>query len=99
MKLIITCQRNLEKQTIDEVSTFLDEFGDPNSKVSKTKFSGIIQAYTSLDTIEVITKIRKKISEEPLKLTNEIKSIKSKNSELPKDTEDIIAQAEEYLKK
>ena len=60
MKLIITCQRNLEKQTIDEVSTFLDEFGDPNSKVSKTKFSGIIQAYTSLDTIEVITKIRKK---------------------------------------
>ena len=65
MKLIITCQRNLEKQTIDEVSTFLDEFGDPNSKVSKTKFSGIIQAYTSLDTIEVITKIRKKISEEP----------------------------------
>ena len=45
MKLIITCQRNLEKQTIDEVSTFLDEFGDPNSKV--------------------ITKIRKKISEEP----------------------------------
>ena len=48
---------------------------------------------------EIKIKSKKKISEEPLKLTNEIKSIKSKNSELPKDTEDIIAQAEEYLKK
>ena len=48
---------------------------------------------------EIKIKSNKKISEEPLKLTNEIKSIKSKNSELPKDTEDIIAQAEEYLKK
>ena len=62
MKLIITCQRNLEEQTINEVSTFLDEFGDSDSKVSKTEFSGIIKADTSLDTIEVINKIRKKIS-------------------------------------
>ncbi|MAV57078.1 MAG: hypothetical protein CBE07_001060 [Pelagibacteraceae bacterium TMED247] len=48
---------------------------------------------------EIKIKSNKKISEEPLKLTNEIKSIKNKKSELPKDTEDIIAQAEEYLKK
>ena len=65
MKLIITCQRNLEEQTINEVSTSLDEFGDSDSKVSKTEFSGIIKADTSLDTIEVINKIRKKISDEP----------------------------------
>jgi tRNA acetyltransferase TAN1 len=65
LNLLITCQRNLEEQAIDEISNFLDEFGDSNPKISKTEFSGIIQVDTSVDTIEVITKIRKKICEEP----------------------------------
>jgi len=65
LNLLITCQRNLEEQTIDEISNFLDKFGDSNPKISKTEFSGIIQVDTSIDTIEVITKIRKQISEEP----------------------------------
>ena len=65
MNLLITCQRNLEEQTIDEIRNLLDEFGDSNPKISKTEFSGIIQVNTIIDTIEVITKIREKISEEP----------------------------------
>jgi|TARA_B110000014_G_scaffold13172_1_gene8908 tRNA acetyltransferase TAN1 len=65
LNLIITCQRNLEEQTIDEISNFLDEFGDSNPEVSKTEFPGIIQVDTSIDPLNVITKIRKKISDEP----------------------------------
>ena len=65
MNLIITCQRNLEERTIDEIHDFLDEFGDSSPKISKTEIQGIIQVDTSVDPIDVIEKIRKKISEEP----------------------------------
>lgn len=36
---------------------------------------------------------------EPLKLVNEIKDSKRKIENIPRDTENIIAQAEKYLKK
>ena len=65
MNLIITCQRNLEEQSIEEFTNFLNEFGDPNPEISKTYFSGIIQVSTSLNPIEIIKKIREKISDEP----------------------------------
>ncbi len=65
MNLIVTCQRNLEDQTIDEISNFLDEFGDSNPKISKTEFPGILQIDTSVDSIDIIIRIRKMISEEP----------------------------------
>ncbi len=40
-----------------------------------------------------------KQDEIPLKLTNEIKNHKHKIDDVPKDTENIILQAEKYLKK
>jgi len=65
LNLIITCQRNLEQQTIEEISKFLDEFGDSDAKISKTQFSGIIQATTSLDISKIIQQFREKINDEP----------------------------------
>lgn len=38
-------------------------------------------------------------SEKPLVLKNEIKSSKRKIDDVPKNTEDIIVQAEKYLKR
>ncbi len=39
------------------------------------------------------------INEEPLILSKEIKNKKVSNEDIPKDTENIILQAEKYIKK
>ena len=65
MNFIITCQRNLEDETIQEIQALFDEFGDSSLEVKKTKFSGIVEVSTHLEIFEVIKKIREKISEEP----------------------------------
>ena len=62
MNLIITCPRNLEDQTIDEIDTLLDQFGDTSAKISKTEFSGIIEITTSLEISQVVDNIREKIN-------------------------------------
>ena len=65
MNFIITCQRNLEYETIEEIVRFLDKFGDSNAKISKTPFSGIIELNTLLDIFDVIKQFRVIIDEEP----------------------------------
>jgi len=65
MNLIITCQRNLEDQTILETKNMLERFGDINAKIEKTVFSGIIQVETSLDNIKVLDNFREIIDDEP----------------------------------
>ena len=58
MSLLITCPRNLESKAEKEIFQILDEFGD-NTKISKNHYSGII---------EIVEKIREKISNEPWEL-------------------------------
>ena len=41
----------------------------------------------------------KEKKEKPLRLTNQVKNLKTKIDNVPKDTEKIILQAEKYLKK
>ena len=65
MNFIITCQRNLEYETIEEIARFLDKFGDSNAKISKTPFSGIIELNTLLDIFDVKKQFRVIIDEEP----------------------------------
>ena len=65
MNFIITCQSNLEYETIEEIVRFLDKFGDSNAKISKTPFSGIIELNTLLDIFDVIKQFRVIIDEEP----------------------------------
>ena len=44
----------MELKAINEVSKLLDEFGDSNSNVLKTQFSGIIKIETGLKILELI---------------------------------------------
>ena len=48
----------MELKAINEVSKLLDEFGDSNSSVLKTQFSGIIKIETGLKILELIEKFR-----------------------------------------
>jgi tRNA acetyltransferase TAN1 len=68
LSLLITCPRNTELETINEVTKLLDEFGDSNAVISKTEFSGIIKIETMLELIELIEKFRDKIENEPWEL-------------------------------
>jgi len=68
LNLLITCQRNMEYETINEITQLLDIFGDSNPNILKTKFSGIIIAETVLEALEVIERFRRKIENEPWEL-------------------------------
>ena len=58
----------MELKAINEVSKLLDEFGDSNSSVLKTQFSGIIKIETVMELLELIEKFRDKIENEPWEL-------------------------------
>ncbi|EIJ65366.1 THUMP domain protein [Candidatus Nitrosopumilus salaria BD31] len=98
MNLIITCARHLEPETEDELINILEEFGDSESKVSITNMSGILTAETKLDPVEVVSKIRDMVLDEPwsirycLRIIPIQKFIESKIEEIEKTVEDLSGQ-------
>ena len=65
MNLIITCARNLEGETEEEILDILDELGDPDVKIAVSNMSGIITIETKLDPIEVVRKMKEMLLDEP----------------------------------
>ena len=65
MNLIVTCARNLEGETEEEILDILDELGDPDVKISVSNMSGIITIETKLDPIEVVRKMKQMLLDEP----------------------------------
>ena len=65
MNLIVTCARNLEGETEEEILDILDELGDPDVKISVSNMSGIITIETKLDPIEVVRKMKEMLLDEP----------------------------------
>lgn len=65
MNLIVTCARHFENETKDEIKTILEELGDQSPEISLTEFSGILSVNTSINSIEVVKKIRQKLEDEP----------------------------------
>ena len=65
MNLIVTCARNLEGEAEEEIIDILDELGDPDGKISISNMSGIITVQTKLDPIEVVSKMKEILLDEP----------------------------------
>ena len=65
MNLIITCPRHLEPETESELTDILEEFGDPDVKITISNMSGILTAETKLDPIEVVRNIKEMLLDEP----------------------------------
>lgn len=65
MNLIVTCSRNFEEESSDEISNILETLGDDKARVRNSDFSGIVIVDTSLDPFEVVDKIKAKILDEP----------------------------------
>ena len=58
----------MELKTINEITQLLNEFGDRNPSILKTKFSGIVIAETILESFKIMEKFREKIENEPWEL-------------------------------
>ena len=65
MNLIITCARNLESETKNEIKKILDELGDQKPEILNVGMRGILMVDTTIEPSKIIDWIRNKIVEEP----------------------------------
>ena len=65
MNLIITCARNLESETKNEIKKILDELGDQEPEILNVGMRGILMVDTTIEPSKIIDWIRNKIVEEP----------------------------------
>lgn len=65
MNLIVTCSRNFEEETQNEIKKILEEVGDKTPEITITDLSGILTVKTSIDHDSIIGKIKQIIDDEP----------------------------------
>ena len=65
MNLIITCARNLESETKNEIKKILDELGDQEPEILNVGMRGILMVDTTIEPSKIIDWIRNKMIEEP----------------------------------
>ena len=65
MNLIITCARNLESETKNEIRKILDELGDQEPEILNVGMRGILIVNTIIEPSKIIDWVKNKIIEEP----------------------------------
>jgi tRNA acetyltransferase TAN1 len=65
LNLIITCARNLESETKNEIRKILDEFGDQEPEILNVGMRGILMVNTIIEPSKIIDWVKNKIIEEP----------------------------------
>ena len=65
MNLFITCARNLESETENEIRKILNESGDQKPEIYKSDMRGILFVNTNIETSKIIDYVKVKISDEP----------------------------------
>lgn len=65
MNLIVTCSRNFEEETQNEIKKILEEVGDKTPEITITDLSGILTVKTSIDHDSIIGKIKQILDDEP----------------------------------
>ena len=65
MNLIVTCARNLESETKNEISKILDELGDQEPEILNVGMRGILMVNTIIEPLKIIDCVKNKIIEEP----------------------------------
>ena len=65
MNLIITCARNLESETKNEIRKILDELGDQEPEILNVGMRGILMVNTIIEPSKIISWVKNKIVEEP----------------------------------
>jgi len=65
LNLIITCARNLESETKNEIRKILDELGDQEPEILNVGMRGILMVNTIIEPSKIIDYVKNKIIEEP----------------------------------
>ena len=65
MNLIVTCARNLESETKNEIRKILDELGDQEPEISNVGMRGILTINTIIEPSKIIDYVKNKVSAEP----------------------------------
>ena len=65
MNLIITCARNLEFETKNEIKKIFDELGEQEPEILNVGMRGILMVNTVIEPSKIIDWVKNKISEEP----------------------------------
>ena len=63
--MIITCARNLESETKNEIKKILGELGDQEPEILNVGMRGILMVNTIIEPSKIIDWVRNKIVEEP----------------------------------
>ena len=65
MNLIVTCARNLESETKNEIKKILDELGAQEPEILNVGMRGILMVNTIIEPSKIIDWVKNKIIEEP----------------------------------
>ena len=65
MNLLVTCARNLETETKNEIGKILGEIGDQESEILNVGMRGILMVNTSIEPSKIIDWVNDKVVEEP----------------------------------
>jgi len=65
LNLIITCARNLESETKNEIKKIFDELGDQEPEILNVGMRGILMVDTIIEPSKIIDWVKNKIVEEP----------------------------------
>ena len=65
MNLLVTCARNLETETKNEIEKILGEIGDQEPEILNVGMRGILMVNTNIESSKIITWVKDKVVEEP----------------------------------
>ncbi len=65
MNLLVTCARNLEPETKNEIGKILGEIGDQEPEILNVGMRGILLVKTNIETSRIIEWVKDKVVEEP----------------------------------
>ena len=65
MNLLVTCARNLEPETKNEIGKILGEVGDQEPEILNVGMRGILLVKTSIEISRIIEWVKDKVVEEP----------------------------------
>ena len=93
MNLLVTCARNLEIETKNEIGKILDEIGDQESEVLNVGMRGILMVNTSIEPSKIIDWVKDKVVEEPWLIRYCLRMIPIQSvteTDMSKITKDVI---------
>ena len=65
MNLLVTCARNLDTETKNEIGKILGEIGDQESEILNVGMRGILMVNTNIEPSKIIDWVNDKVVEEP----------------------------------